>query len=45
MIEGLRKVAGAPLEIDEDPIPMFPPYELEAWLEKLIEIHRLLLHP
>jgi hypothetical protein len=42
MIEGLRKAAGAPLEIGEDPIPIFPPYELETWLKKLIEIHRLL---
>ena len=32
-IEGQRKVAGAALEIGEDPISIFAPYELEAWLE------------
>jgi hypothetical protein len=42
MIEGLRKVSGAPLEIGEDPISIFPSYKLKAWLKKLVEIHRLL---
>jgi hypothetical protein len=42
VIEGLRKAAGAPLEIGEDPIPIFASYELKTRLKKLIEIHRLL---
>src|SRR5690349_13472012 len=42
VIKGLRKVTGAPLEAGRDPIPVFPSYELETWLEELIEIHRAL---
>jgi hypothetical protein len=42
MIEGLRKAAGAPLEIGKDPISIFASYELETRLKELIEIHRFL---
>ena len=40
MIEGLRKAAGAPLEIGKDPISIFASYELETRLKELIELHR-----
>jgi hypothetical protein len=42
VIEGLRKAAGAPLEVGKDPISIFASYELETWLKQLIEIHRFL---
>jgi hypothetical protein len=42
VIKGLRKAAGAPLEIGKDPISIFAPYELETRLKELIEIHRFL---
>ena|SRR5438132_1832341 len=42
MIEGLRKVTSAPLEVGKDPISAFPSYEIETRLKELIEIHRAL---
>src|SRR6202007_1746354 len=42
MIKGLRKVAGVPLEIGEDPIPIFASYERETRPKELVEIHRFL---
>jgi hypothetical protein len=39
MIKGLRKVAGAPLEIGKDPISIFAPYELQTRLKESIELH------
>jgi hypothetical protein len=40
VIKGLRKAAGAPLDISKDPISIFAPYELETRLKELIELHR-----
>jgi hypothetical protein len=42
VIEGLRKAAGAPLEIGKDPISIFASDELETRLKQLIKIHRFL---
>jgi len=39
MIKGLRKVAGASLEVRKDPISIFAPDELETRLKELIKIH------
>jgi hypothetical protein len=44
MIEGLRKAAGAPLEIGKEPISIFAPYELETRLNESIELHRFPRH-
>jgi hypothetical protein len=42
MVEGLRKVAGASLEVRKDPIAIFASDELETRFKELIEIHRFL---
>ena len=42
MIKGLRKVAGASLQVRKDPISIFASDELETRLKELIEIHRFL---
>jgi hypothetical protein len=42
MVEGLRKVAGASLEVRKDSISIFASDELETRLKELIEIHRFL---
>jgi hypothetical protein len=42
MVEGLRKVAGASLEVRKDPIAIFASDELETRFKELIEIHRSL---
>jgi hypothetical protein len=42
MIEGLRKVAGASLEVRKDTISIFASDEIETRLKELIEIHRFL---
>jgi hypothetical protein len=42
MIKGLRKVAGASLQVRKDPISIFASDELETRLKELVEIHRFL---
>ena len=42
MIKGLRKVAGASLQVRKDSISIFASDELETRLKELIEIHRAL---
>ena len=40
MIKGLRKVAGASLQVGKDSISIFASDELETRLKELIELHR-----
>src|ERR1700748_1111976 len=40
MIKGLRKVAGASLQVRKDSISIFASDELETRLKELVEIHR-----
>ena len=42
MIKGLRKVAGASLQVRKDSISIFASDELETRLKELVEIHRFL---
>src|SRR6202045_1975024 len=42
MIKGLRKVAGASLQVRRDSISIFASDELETRLKELVEIHRFL---
>jgi hypothetical protein len=42
MIKGLRKVAGASLEVRKDSISIFASDEIETRIKELIEIHRFL---
>ena len=42
MIKGLRKVAGASLQVRKDSISIFASDELETRLKQLVEIHRFL---
>jgi hypothetical protein len=42
VVKGLRKVAGASLQVRKDSISIFASDELETRLEELVEIHRFL---
>ena len=42
MIKGLRKAAGASLQVRKDSISIFASDELETRLKELVEIHRFL---
>ena len=42
MIKGLRKVAGASLQVRKDSISIFASDELKTRLKELVEIHRFL---
>jgi hypothetical protein len=42
MIKGLRKVAGASLQVRKDSISIFASDELETRLKELVEIHHFL---
>ena len=44
MIKGLRKVAGASLQVRKDAISIFASDELETRLKELVEIHHFLCH-